>query len=414
MTLRLAAALPVGVALIMPLLPLLIILANVLPPGAPIEGSRTFAAGVAIGVPVLAAISLIALVTRTGWAALWRTPLVAPLVAFIACEIIAALSRLAPLASALAIACQVVAASIYIAGYWALTDTAVRRAFLACFFASGIAATLFAIALVLSRHPPAAFAYLHGRAAGTFLQPNEFAGYLLFLIPLGIAQVESPAWLKRLGLAAALIGTAGLALSVSRAGWLGLIVGLPFLIVRFGRRALAAYAVAAVAAISLSLMPSGIRNLAHDPSENASRIVIWQGAARMVDRFGLTGIGPAAFSRVYPAYKMPYAVADEVHAHDLPLNILVEDGVLGFAAFVWLVAACIAQARRTVASIPASDRERTLLFGGLVAAFVASALQNTIDDVTTFVLIVWWPMMGLMLSLGSGMERSSALDRRPA
>ena len=63
---------------------------------------------------------------------------------------------------------------------------------------------------------------------------------------------------------------------------------------------------------------------------------MWRGAARMAERFALTGVGPLAFNIAYPAYKMPDAQIDEVHAHDLPLNVLIENGVLGFAALIWM------------------------------------------------------------------------------
>jgi len=410
----LVASLPIAIALLAPVLPLLILLADVLPPGLPIEGGRTYALVLAALLPVITLAAVVALVARRGVAALRQPPVMAPIGCFIVIQVLAATSGLARLSSLLEIACQIVAALVYAVAYWTLADDRTRNIFLGCFFGSGIAASAFAIALTLTRHPPAAFAFLHGRAAGTFLQPNEFGGYLLFLIPLGIAQLAAPKWLARLGFFAAAVGAIGLALSVSRAAWLGLAVGLPFLLARIDRRVLLGYAVAATLAIVIGAFTIG--NLAHDPSENASRIAVWQGAARLVERFAFTGIGPAAFSKVYPSYKLPSALVDEVHAHDLPLNVLVEDGVFGFAAFTWIVGSFVAAALRVPAAIGQEHRDRALLFAGLAAAFVASAVQNAIDDVTTFVLILWWPMMGLMLSLApldqAAARRSSFDDRR--
>ena len=117
--------------------------------------------------------------------------------------------------------------------------------FLSLFFISASSRASFAIALTLTRHPPAAFAYEHGRAAGTFLQPNEFAGYLLFLIPIGVAQFASTPWLKRLGYRAAAIGTVAIAMSASRAAILGLLLALPILARRFGKRTLLVYSASA-------------------------------------------------------------------------------------------------------------------------------------------------------------------------
>jgi O-antigen ligase len=93
-----------------------------------------------------------------------------------------------------------------------------------------------------------------------------------------------------------------------------------------------------------------------------------------------------------------------VHAHDLPLNVLIENGLLGLGALGYVIVAQVAAWRRAARASAAQGGERSLLFFGLTAAFAASALQNSIDLVTTFVFLLWWPMMGLML----GMSRAEA------
>src|SRR4029077_2705313 len=104
----------------------------------------------------------------------------------------------------------------------------------------------------------------------------------LFLIPIGIAQYAAPTALRRLGYLAAAIGVGGLALSVARAAWVGLRVALPVLVAQFGRRAVIVYSACAVVAIAVGAI--GFRDVAHDPSENTSRIAVWRGAVRMADR----------------------------------------------------------------------------------------------------------------------------------
>ncbi len=388
---------PYAYALLLPLLPLLIEVADVLPRGVAVVGR-----GVSVALAAIVAASTIVGLAATwrdrGWRTLARLPVTWALVALIVTAVLAAWYGLSWNASAFEIASEIGDAATFCLFWLALRDERVRRTFLALFFTSGILACAFAISLTLSRHPPAAFAYEHGRAAGTFLQPNEFAGYLLFLIPLGIAQwwAGSPA-LRRLGVAAAAIGTIALAMSASRAAILGLLLAAPIVVIRFGRRAIQAYAALAIVALALGL--TVFRNVAHDPSENASRIEVWRGAARMAERFALTGVGPVAFNVAYPAYKMPDAQVDEVHAHDLPLNVLIENGVLGLAALGFAIWSCIAAARRTRAALGPADRERTLLAAGITTSFVASAVQNSVDLVTTFVFLLWWPMMGLMLGM---------------
>lgn len=391
-----ALVLPYGYALLLPLLPLLIELADVLPRGVAVVGQGSAATLAAVFLVILI-VGVAGTLRATGWRELVRTPVVWALIALIVTAAIAAAAGLSWHAGIFEIACEIGDALGFCVLWLTLRDERVRRTFLSLFFASGMLACAFAIALTLSRHPPAAFAYEHGRAAGTFLQPNEFAGYLLFLIPLGAAQWASPPVLRRLGIGAAVIGTIAIAMSASRAAILGLLLALPILARRFGKRTLLVYCVGAIAALALGL--TVFRNVAHDPSENASRIAVWRGAARMAERFALTGVGPVAFSAAYPYYKTPDAQIDEVHAHDLALNVLIENGVLGLSALVFCVVACFGAARKGGKDIQPADRERGLLYAALTASFLASAIQNSVDLVTTFVFLMWWPMMGLLLGM---------------
>lgn len=389
------AALPFAVAILGPLLPLLIVFAGTLPPNAP-QADKPLALFIACVVAAATVVSLAALVIQR----FRNFPriLVAPLIAVILAQCVATIVGLNPAAGAFSIACQVGGVILLAAGVTVLADVTIRRRFLACFLIAGSAAALFAMALSVMRQPPAMFAYEHGRASGTFLQPNEFAGYLLFMIPIALAQAGAPRWLRAIGWTAAAIAVLGLVLSFSRAAMLSLAIGLLVYVRLFGRRALLTYA--AVACVAMLVAAFAFRDVAHDPSENASRITVWQGAARLAERFALTGTGPMAFHIVYPGLKMPDAVVDEVHAHNVPAQMLIENGILGFAAFLWFVWANIQAARRVRRSIPAEDREQTLLFYALVAGFVASALQNLVDVVTTFLLIAGWLALSLLLALG--------------
>jgi hypothetical protein len=393
---RAALAVPFGYALLLPLLPLLIELAAVLPRGIAVVG-RAFALGLAVSVTVLVAVGLYGSLRTWGVRGFVSSPLAWALGALIVTESLAGIAGLSWRASTFEVLCQIGDALGFTVCWLTLRDDVARRTFLALFFASGIIACCFAIGITLSRHPPAAFAYEHGRAAGTLLQPNEFAGYLLFLVPLGLAQWSAPSWLRRVGLVAGAIGTAALAMSASRAAILGLLLSLPIIVRKFGRPALAGYSTAAAIALALGL--TVLRNVAHDPSENASRIAVWRGAVRMTERLVLTGVGPLAFSMAYRYYKMPDVQVDEVHAHDFPLNVLIENGLLGFGALVFAVTSSVRAARTAGSRIAPSDKERGLLYAALCTSFVASAVQNSVDLVTTFVFLMWWPMLGLMLGM---------------
>lgn len=395
-TLRLVACLPLAAAALGPLLPFLIVFTGVLPPSAP-HPSRSVAAGVAIIIGVALLVSLAALAVHPP--RLFPRRLVWPLAALGAAQAVAGALSVVPMAGLFGLLTFAADVVCLVAACETLGEDRIRRAFLALYFSSAMAASVFAIVLAVMKQPPAMFAYEHGRASGTFLQPNEFAGYLLFVIPLGIAQLGARGWLRGLGLTAALVGMAGLVMSVSRAALGALALALILLVARFGRRAALAYATLAL--VCLVLLATAFRDVAHDPSENASRLAVWGATVRIAQRFALTGIGPLAFPAVYPAFRLPSSSANEVHAHDLPLQILVEDGIAGLAALTWLVVAAIAEARRRAAAVSRADRERYLLLWALAAGFTAAGLQSTIDVVTTVLLAAVWPLLGLALALGS-------------
>lgn len=389
-------ALPFAIAFLSPLLPLLIVFGGTLPASAP-RADMSLLISVVCLLVAASALSLVGLIQARfqGFPKL----LIAPLAAVILTELVAAAMGLDFKAGLFSIACQLGGILMLAAGIIVFADTRARRWFIGCYLVAGITAALFAIALSVMRQPPAMFAYEHGRASGTFLQPNEFAGYLLFLIPLAVGQSVAPRPLRVLGWVAAAVGLAGLIFSVSRAAVVALAIGMLFFMRMFNRRAQLAYA--ALSFCVLLVMALGFRDVAHDPSENASRIAVWSSALRLVQRFGLTGTGPLGFHLVYPQLKLPDIAVDEVHAHDLPLQLLIENGVLGLAAAGWLVAAAVVAARRTRTLIPPEDREKLVLFAAITAGFAASALQNTVDVVTTFLLISSWPALTLMLSLGA-------------
>jgi hypothetical protein len=409
---RIVVALPYAAAALWPLIPMLVQLAAVVPRGIAI-GGREPAIALASILAALVAIGVAAMLAAWGPRAFLEPPLALPLAVLIGSQMLAAALGVFWQAGAFEIGSQIGDTIGFFAFWWTMRDERTRRGVIGTYLVSGILASVFAIALTLSRHPPAEFAYEHGRAAGTFLQPNEFAGYLLFLIPVGLAQIGAPPLLRRLGYLAAAIGIAGLALSVSRAAWVGLLVAMPILVSRFGRRTVIVYSACAVVAIVVGAV--AFRDVAHDPSENTSRIAVWRGALRMAERFAPTGIGPLNFSRVYPLLKVPDAAVDEVHAHDLPLNTLIENGVIGFAAFLWIVVAGVNEARKAGARIPPADRERRLLYAALAVGFLASAVQNTVDLVSTFVLLLCWPMLAIMLALGAPeTARSESTDAHRA
>ena len=135
-----------------------------------------------------------------------------------------------------------------------------------------------------------------------------------------------------------------------------------------------------ILAVGLLLLP-GVRGRARsiaDPSDPTSseRWLMWKSGSRMARDHLLTGVGPAQVKRVYPQYAAPeVANKSRGHLHNTPIQILVERGILGLTAWLWLFAAFFVRAAR-VARRVREPRDRALVVGAVaaIAGFLAAGL----------------------------------------
>ena len=228
------------------------------------------------------------------------------------------------------------------------------------------------------------------RAAGTFGQPNPFAGYLGLTLPVAAAlflhSISSlfprprarrpdpparpaasamPAWV---GAVAATIGYGGvvaviglgLVASWSRGGWLGAAASLTVvLLCQIGRRiaiaSLAAFAVLLAAGGTLArFIPTsltdrladvpvyfglGMWDVVRQPVTNSNfsvieRLAHWIAALRMWELSPWFGIGPGNYAAVYPQVRLPRWEEPLGHAHNTYLNVLAENGLIGLFAYL--------------------------------------------------------------------------------
>jgi putative inorganic carbon (HCO3(-)) transporter len=177
------------------------------------------------------------------------------------------------------------------------------------------------------------------RVFSVFANPNVFGEYLLLAIPISvIGLIISRRVIAKLyyaGVCAVLL--LNLALTYSRGCYLALVLGVFVFTLMMERRLIA------VAAAGVFLLPAllpaditarfaSITNLAD--SSTSYRIFIYQGTIRILERFWLLGLGQGieAFNKVYPLYG--FNAVSAPHSHNLFLQVFVETGVFGFAAFL--------------------------------------------------------------------------------
>ena len=265
------------------------------------------------------------------------------------------------------------------------------------FLGSATLAFLVAIATVLLHRPAAIYAAQHGRAVGSFILPGELAGYVLIVVPLALAlaSLARQRWLRALAACAALSGAIALALSFSRTGWVAAgCAGIAYLLldVRDRRKQLAfGLTIVAFTAVAVAIA----FNAHHDPSENYTRLSIWQTALGMVRRFPLTGSGPFTFGVLYAHLRLPDGDAFAYHAHDLYLTLLAETGIVGLLA---MVAAWLRFGREWARRFATADARARILSGAIVAGLVGTLVQGLIDTSTLVLFGLWLPTMALALA----------------
>ncbi len=139
----------------------------------------------------------------------------------------------------------------------------------------------------------------------------------------------------------------GLILSMSQGAWVGLCMGELFLLTLGNkkiRKSITILVLSALLSLTILSVHSAITgtNLLSffytrlDPysSSKIERVYIWKASIKMFLDHPILGIGIGTFPLIYPSYKLPQAYETSMSfAHNLPLNILAETGILGFLSF---------------------------------------------------------------------------------
>ncbi len=261
-------------------------------------------------------------------------------------------------------------------------------------------ASLAGIVMLVVRVPRALYASSYGRAAGFFVTANQFAEFAEFFafVALGIALGARERSMRVLGACAAFSGFAALACTFSRECYLGAAIAGAFLAFALGKRAIAGATVVVTLIAAIAVVVHPLPH--HDPSDSFSRLRTIDAGLRVATLFPLTGVGPVAFFRVYPAIApvngAPPGTFGALHPHDVYVSLAGELGLVGLGAVVW---GWVRIGRGLAATLRArAPRERAVTLGvcaALVAGFV-SGLFDTIGVVQ--MMFVWLPYAALAVA----------------
>lgn len=209
-----------------------------------------------------------------------------------------------------------------------------------------------------------------GRAYSFFFQPNNWGGYCAITGLLATVLFLLPRTPRDRTLSLPLIACAaiGMVSSGSRGSWMGFAAGLLCILFLTNASKLARGAALAFAAVMLVVgFSTGTltQRLFHVGGFIIdTRTVLWEAAWMFFQRHPLWGIGTTNFSFLLPG--IVHWTYDTAAAHNLPLQIAAENGLVGLVFFFvpigWIL----------MRSMRASSRSRYALMatGGLVAALV--------------------------------------------
>jgi O-antigen ligase len=200
------------------------------------------------------------------------------------------------------------------------------------------------------------------RPPGTMGYVSYFATWLLMggFLSLALGRVESSTLWRRIAYAGAALSFGAMALTGTRAAFLGLTAGLIAAAWRLGfripRRVLAAGVGLAITAAAFYFSAAGwplrsrTRWFVEDPWGGA-RPLLWHDSFRMGASRPLAGFGPEVFLATFPRYEsrdLARAYPDFAHEspHNIFLDALVAQGIPGMACLLGLCALGLASAWR--------------------------------------------------------------------
>ncbi len=258
------------------------------------------------------------------------------------------------------------------------------------------------------------FSSITTRVYATLQNPNVLAEYLLLVIPFAAAGLMSARrWLPRLlYLCAFGVMCLCMLLTMSRGGWLGLLLAGAVFLVLMDRRFILLGVIALVALYFV--MPdtvierfTSIGDLTD--GSTSYRLSIWLGTLSMLKDYWLCGVGPGvtAFNMVYPAYSYNSVAAP--HSHNLFLQLMCDSGICGLLIFLVILflffrVTCGALSRET-------DRVSRYGLMASISGMCGFLLQSMTDHsfYNYRVLFLFWIYLavGLLFARRTGMEKGA-------
>ncbi|MDO8431604.1 MAG: O-antigen ligase family protein [Candidatus Binatus sp.] len=290
------------------------------------------------------------------------------------------------------------------------------------------------------------------RACGPFVNPDHFAGYLAMIFPLALAGLIFGGFPARSssGLAtrvmygfATFVIFVAVALSQSRAGWIGLGVGASLMIAlvhlrsrdRVGVEGETAKAnpltvsvgiLAALAVLALIFAGQQGREqtigrfgdtVLHGGLDLRGRYSVWARTPQIVREFPLFGVGMGAWPEIFFRFQPPPRTGlINNAAHNDYLEMMVDAGVVGVALLGWLMVRIAARLRTALRSAPTHlAPAMAAIIAGLIVMSIIELVDFDLHIPANLILFTMLAALGLRIGAAqsaSGMQTAVANLRR--
>lgn len=240
-----------------------------------------------------------------------------------------------------------------------------------------------------------------GRVFSTFENPNNYAEFLVMMIPLGVvycAMIRDTGK-RALGLLGLILPLGALLMTYSRSGWVSFALMVVAFLFLYNKKLLPW--VALVALLAVPLLPESIFNRiltigSTQDSSNTYRLYIWDAALDMVGDFGLAGLGlgPGNFTPVYLQYCHAEAV-NAFHSHMLYLELWLEMGILGLGAYLLYYLGTI---RKAVISLKRASKPVALTLMAGASALLGMSFISAVEYIWFYprVMFTFFVTMGIL------------------
>ena len=287
------------------------------------------------------------------------------------------------------------------------------------------------------------------RACGPFVNPDHFAGYLAMIFPLMLSGLIFGGFPARsnsglavrvaYGFATFLIFTA-VALSQSRAGWIGLAVGALLLITfvqwyasesplsraKIRKVNPLSVSVAILAALLvLALMFVGTQGREQTAGRFGDtvlrggidlheRFTVWASTPRIFREFPLFGVGMGAWPEIFFRFQ-PTPRSDLINnaAHNDYFELLVDAGLIGVGLLGWLILGIGARLRKAMRSLPAHlVPALAAIISGLIVMGIIELVDFDLHIPANLILFTLLAALGLRMSARQPTEAGPESERR--